>query len=351
MKKKTNIAKLLKDCQKGMELDCTMYEDVYFDYIDELNIIHCYVQHENYKTSITFNQHGTPNSDIKSKCVIFPKGKTTWEGFQRPFKDGDIISGVCFDAICIFKDEGIIKGTIDYYCGISGDEFFIKDVKNQYEHFGDIDEYNLATEGEKEILFDVIKVNGYKWNPKTKTLEKLPKFKVGDKIRHKNDNTIRTINYIYHDSYGLYDCHRILFEEQDEYELVPDIKPKFTVGDRIKKDKDSISGIITNISDDGMYKVEYQGHGISYVSLVYQDEWELVSNKFDISTLKPLKSEVLVRDCDDGMWKPTFWGKYLEESNYSYLTTSGYYKQCIPYKGNEHLLGTTDDCDEYFKIW
>ena len=28
-----------------------------------------------------------------------------------------------------------------------------------------------------------------------------------------------------------------------------------------------------------------------------------------------------------------------------------YYYQCIPYKGNEYLLGTTDDCDEYFKIW
>ena len=33
-------------------------------------------------------------SDIKSKCVIFPKGKTTWEGFVPPckFKDGDILT-------------------------------------------------------------------------------------------------------------------------------------------------------------------------------------------------------------------------------------------------------------------
>ena len=27
------------------------------------------------------------------------------------------------------------------------------------------------------------------------------------------------------------------------------------------------------------------------------------------------------------------------------------YKQCIPYEGNEHLLGTTDDCDDYYKTW
>ena len=89
---KINIAELLKDCSRGMELDCTMYEDVYFDYVDELNNIHCYIQQEFNKTSVIFNQDGTPTSHTKSKCVIFPKGKTTWEGFQIPFKDGDIVA-------------------------------------------------------------------------------------------------------------------------------------------------------------------------------------------------------------------------------------------------------------------
>lgn len=28
-----------------------------------------------------------------------------------------------------------------------------------------------------------------------------------------------------------------------------------------------------------------------------------------------------------------------------------YFQQCIPYKGNEHLLGKTDDCSEFYKIW
>lgn len=32
---KINIANLLKDCPKGMELDCTMYENVEFDYIEQ----------------------------------------------------------------------------------------------------------------------------------------------------------------------------------------------------------------------------------------------------------------------------------------------------------------------------
>ena len=97
MENKINVAKILKDCPKGMELDCLIYEDVYFDYVNELNIIHCYIQHETHKTSLTFNQYGTPNSDIKSKCIIFPKGKTTLEITYR--------DGVAIDSVVVFKPE------------------------------------------------------------------------------------------------------------------------------------------------------------------------------------------------------------------------------------------------------
>ena len=81
MENKINIAELLKDCPNGMELDCTMYQDVYFDYIDELNIIHCYIQGNNSKVGISFNKFGCYSELNQAKCVIFPKGKTTWEEF------------------------------------------------------------------------------------------------------------------------------------------------------------------------------------------------------------------------------------------------------------------------------
>jgi hypothetical protein len=25
--------------------------------------------------------------------------------------------------------------------------------------------------------------------------------------------------------------------------------------------------------------------------------------------------------------------------------------QCIPYEGNEHLINTTNDCDNFFRVW
>ena len=26
-------------------------------------------------------------------------------------------------------------------------------------------------------------------------------------------------------------------------------------------------------------------------------------------------------------------------------------KQCIPYEGNEYLIGTTNECNDYYKTW
>lgn len=91
MEKKINIAELLKDCPKGMELDSTMFDDIYFDCIDDVSdIIKCYIQESKHKIGISFDKYGHYSNINKTKCVIFPKGKTTWEGFHRPFKDGDV---------------------------------------------------------------------------------------------------------------------------------------------------------------------------------------------------------------------------------------------------------------------
>lgn len=40
----------------------------------------------------------------------------------------------------------------------------------------------------------------------------------------------------------------------------------------------------------------------------------------------------------------------LRKYKYSCINGNGY-AQCILYERNEHLLGTIDDCDEYYKNW
>lgn len=306
---KINIAEILKDCPSGMELDCTMYEDVYFDYVDELNIIHCYIQCENYKTSITFNQHGTPNSNIKSKCVIFPKGKTTWDGFAPPcqFKDGDVIVDK-YGAVAIYKrvHSSYEEPYVDFHCGITSEyrSFFVKD-SDSLQHCGKIDSIRLATEEEKAKLFQAIKDKGYKWNPETKTLEKLvePKFKVGDRVRNKNYK-----DYIY-------TIHDIVDKGYSAKEIDADYPIIILFGSQ-------------------------------------EDNYELVPNKFDITTLKSFESKVLVRNWNSDYWKPAIFGFTEKNKNAPFYVEGGnFFNKCIPYEGNEHLLGTTSDCDEYYKTW
>lgn len=305
MENKINIAELLKNCHSGMELNCALYEDVYFDYVDEFNVIHCYIQHETHKTSIVFNPYGTADSEVKSKCVLFPKGKTTWEGFHRPFKDGDVLFvQSAYSWILIYKesenDEDLYK-----YVAIPDHTYHTYMVygSNPLCCKGDISKIRLATEEEKAKLFDAIKENGYKWNPETKTLEKLvePMFKVGDKIKHKNGKEKNGVEY----------------------------------------------GKILSISDD-KYDVAVTNDMGIFVPIADQDDWELVPNKFDISTLKPFESKVLIRGGEGCFWKPAIFGFY---KILFYVLGGNAWSQCIPYEGNEHLLGTTNDCDEFYRIW
>lgn len=53
---------------------------------------------------------------------------------------------------------------------------------------------------------------------------------------------------------------------------------------------------------------------------------------------------VLVRDEDDERWQAAFYDQYLaDEEKFPHHVISGAcFTQCIPYEGNEHLLGTTD---------
>ena len=165
------------------------------------------------------------------------------------------------------------------------------------------DELCLATEEEKQELYQAIKDNGYYWNAETKTLEKLSKFKVGDRVRNKNYK-----DYIY-------DIH--------------DITDK---GYRAKE-----------INADSPIIILFGSQ---------EDNYELVPNKFDITTLVSFESRVLVRSSMDGLWKPAVFGfRNGYNDNAFYIVGGSCWKQCIPYMNNEHLCGTTNDCDEYYKTW
>ena len=288
---KINIAKLLKNCPTGMELDCMMFEDMYFDHISDCReFIYCYINYEDHKTSISFNKYGAYCNLDKSKCVLFPKGKNTWKGFHRPFVEGDVVSTESGMYI------GIVKSTKDNYecctfCSVHGKQDFHVGRKLFFSR--------LATKEEKQIMFNLIKANGYHWNSETKTLEKLinPIFKKGDKVR-------------------------------------------------VKK------GVSESRIIDGVFDTFYSLVPIGKIDFTDQDNWELVPNKFDINTLKPFESKVIVRTENSDIWEGDIFVRYDRNATVNkFHCIGGWYEKCIPFKGNEWLLGTTDDCNNYYKTW
>ena len=295
MENKINIAELLKDCPKGMELDCTMYDNLYFDSLnaDYYNTVNCYTLIDGIKTSINFTKYGTFNNHSGAKCVIFPKGKTTWEGFVPPcqFKDGDIVA-TKLGSVFILKNS-LLDSIYSCYVALNHESEFI----NKEQRFGHKYMCRLATEEEKQKLFDAIKDNGYKWNAETKTLEKLdePKFKVGDEIKPMGSDRHYNIKNIKNDRYILNDNVFLKFTDEHHFELVP--------------------------------------------------------KKFDISDFKPF-DKVLVRTDNKHVWSIQFFERINNRLKDSFVCMGGVrYRQCIPYEGNEHLLHTANECDNFFKVW
>lgn len=245
---KLNIAEILKDCPKGMELYSPLCGKCVFDRISYGTIV-CIKQN---KENITFTSKGyymLPVSD-DCECMIFPsKENRDWSTFQRPFKDGDVVYiQSVFEYIAIYKKtncKNLYKHAA--ICITFNNRFLQDNTILCYE--GDVRKIRLATEEEKQKLFDAIKADGYKWNTETKTLEKLE------------------------------------------------------------------------------------------------------VNKFDISTLKPFESRVLVRSSYGDIWRPAIYGVIDSKKHYHYVVGGNYWTQCIPFEPNKELLGTTDDCDDFYKTW
>lgn len=63
-------------------------------------------------------------------------------------------------------------------------------------------------------------------------------------------------------------------------------------------------------------------------------------------SFKPF-DKVLCRDSNDDIWKANLFSHEAPKYTYQYYVCGGgFYKQCIPYEGNESLVGTTDKPQE-----
>lgn len=121
---------------------------------------------------------------------------------------------------------------------------------------------------------------------------------------------LNTLNHIYFDENGLtYENARIATEEE-----------KQRLFDALKK------------SDDPRAK--------EYLERFFPEHYNSSKIGKDCK-LKPF-DKVLVRDDDDCYWSADFFSYKDDDENMPYRCIGSWYRYCIPYQGNEHLLGTTE---------
>ena len=141
----------------------------------------------------------------------------------------------------------------------------------------------------------------------------------------------------YHTVYGT-----VLF---DSINLDSEYPIRFIVG---KNGVNSVTKLGLAISD-------YKGECVFFPSKDQRDWskferfWDKpTAEKFDPMTLQPFDT-VLTRNMDNGFWNAAF---------FSYIAgqwvncVGGGTAECIPYnEETKHLVGTTEDCPEFYKWW
>ena len=117
---------------------------------------------------------------------------------------------------------------------------------------------------------------------------------------------------------------------------------------------------LMGLTSDGRYFSQYVGECTLFPSKEQRD-WSKFERfwdkpkieKFDLKTLQPF-DKVLAKNEDNKFWKCVFFSHILLDDCAKEIvcTTDGLSVRCIPYnEETKHLVGTSDDCSEYYKWW
>ena len=111
----------------------------------------------------------------------------------------------------------------------------------------------------------------------------------------------------------------------------------------------------SSLTTDGRLNAKYDGECLLYPSK-YQRDWskfvrfwdEPDVSKFNVETFHPF-DKVLVRDYYNERWRVDIFGFMLNDCICCCTTN---WRYCIPYnEETKNLIGTTDDCPEFYKWW
>lgn len=324
METKINIATILKDTPKNTKLYSPIFGDVYFLSVENgiIKVIH-------QGRMIIFFGDGRYYNYPESEPLLFPsKEMHDWEKFAWKRGYALIMDGcrVIFDK---WLDDTYTRFNAVHLITCSGG-YFDKPWQNRYTPISNfITKYwRKMTDLETKIYMESLEREcGGKLNLITLNIEKQPEFKDGDIVVAEEDN--------YYD--------KVIF--------IAAIKD------------DIVSKALINVRYED-YEVHYNeyrfGRNRSLRLATEEEKQQLFSalakegkawdaDKKMIVNLKPKWTpkpfdKVLVRDSKSSKWRANLFShKNIDEPYYCVYASWNY---CIPYEGNEHLLGTTENVKE-----
>lgn len=113
------------------------------------------------------------------------------------------------------------------------------------------------------------------------------------------------------------------------------------------------------IAKDGRIGYNYDGECTLLPSKDQRDWGKFVrfwdkskKDRFNINILQPF-DKILARDYSNDNWECALFSHIEKlESGDRVLTVGSFYNMCIPYnEETKHLIGTTEDCLDYYKWW
>ena len=318
MEEKINIAAILKDKPNGLRLYSPIFGDCTYCCVREDTNDICVNKRNGVKEF--FDSKGLYYNT--GEVMLFPsKEMRDWRKFA--WKKGDLLINSC-GLQCIFKEWSSDDYTKFNGCYSNSRDGY-EDVSNaETANFVKLDNniaYGYVREIERKL--------GGILNLETLEIEKTyPEFKDGDIlfVKCKGSAFIEIFNYSKKNG-DLYD--RALLDTTNQ---ILDISGRYKIG----KDDITELRLATEAEKQQLFSaLEKEGK-----------DWD--SEKKQIVDLKPkveLKpfDRVLVRDFEDQAWQVSLFS-YKDSDSY-YCCNGCAWNQCIPYIGNESLLGTTKDVE------
>ena len=318
MGNKINVAEILKDKSQGTKLyDLLRNIDVELDKVHTTDVgtyIECTSTNEVGSTLLfDYSKLGTEKCWLEGLRILLPsKNMRDWGKFA--WKKGDLLINSC-GFQCIFKEWASDDYTKFNGCYSNSKDGY-EDVSNaETAKFVKLDNniaYGYVREIERKL--------GGILNLETLEIEKTqPEFKDGDIVVYGESVAICRRFYKHTLSFyvSLNEMFGLLFadevESSEEYRFATE-EEKQQLFDALEKEGKAWDTEKKQIVD---IKKEHQ--------------------------FKPFE-KVLVRDSIDDVWRASFFS-HIKENDGRYVTTCVTWKFCIPYIGNESLVGTTKDME------